>query len=43
MGYALGAVDYVFKPFMPEVLKSKVEVFVDLYRKTSELRQNRTT
>jgi len=34
-GYAMGAVDYVFKPVDPVVLKSKVAVFVDLF----ELRQ----
>lgn len=30
-GYAMGAVDYVFKPVEPAVLKSKVAVFVDLF------------
>src|SRR5215203_679019 len=30
-GYSMGAVDYVFKPVDPLVLKSKVSVFVDLY------------
>ena len=38
-GYSAGAVDYLFKPFDPEVLRSKVSVFIDLYRKTDELRR----
>jgi len=36
-GYAAGAVDYVVKPFPPEVLRSKVAVFIDLYYKNAEL------
>jgi len=36
-GYSMGAVDYVFKPFNPDVLRSKVAVFVDLYLKQREI------
>ena len=36
-GYAMGAVDYVFKPVDPIVLRSKVAVFVDLFAKTKEI------
>ena len=38
-GYAMGAVDYVPVPVIPEVLRAKVKVFVELYRKTRELEQ----
>jgi signal transduction histidine kinase len=38
-GYSMGAVDYVFKPFNPDVLRSKVAVFVDLYLKQEQLKQ----
>jgi signal transduction histidine kinase len=36
-GYGVGAVDYLTKPFIPQVLKSKVGVFVDLFRATRAL------
>ena len=36
-GYSMGAVDYVFKPVDPVVLRSKVTVFVDLFSKTKEI------
>src|SRR3569623_2016912 len=36
-GYAMGAVDYVFKPVDPIVLRSKAAVFVDLFQKTQEI------
>jgi PAS domain S-box-containing protein len=39
-GYEVGAVDYVFKPFDPVVLRSKVAVFIDLWTKTAELRRH---
>jgi len=38
-GYQLGAVDYVPVPIVPELLRAKVRVFVELYRKTRQLEQ----
>src|SRR3954452_12545777 len=38
-GYQLGAVDYIQTPVVPDVLKTKVAVFVDLYRKTEQVRR----
>src|SRR5579863_10251168 len=38
-GYDLGAVDFLFKPIVPEVLRSKVAVFVELSRKAEQLEQ----
>jgi signal transduction histidine kinase/response regulator RpfG family c-di-GMP phosphodiesterase len=38
-GYSLGAVDYIIKPLDPEALKSKVAVFVELYKKTEQVKQ----
>lgn len=37
-GYSAGAVDYVFKPVEPTVVRSKASVFVELHRKSVELR-----
>ena len=39
-GYSVGAVDYLFKPFDPEVLRSKVAIFVDLYEKNAALQES---
>ncbi|HEU4923036.1 MAG TPA: response regulator, partial [Burkholderiales bacterium] len=39
-GYEVGAVDYLMKPVIPEVLKSKVAVFVELFRKSERLRDS---
>ncbi|HVX86193.1 MAG TPA: response regulator [Phycisphaerae bacterium] len=36
-GYSLGAVDYILQPVVPEILRSKVLVFVDLYRKNRQV------
>src|SRR2546430_11268957 len=38
-GYEIGAVDYVPVPVVPEVLRAKVKVFAELYRKTRQLEQ----
>jgi PAS domain S-box-containing protein len=38
-GYSAGAVDYIFKPIDPDILRSKVSVFVDLWQKGEQLQQ----
>ena len=39
-GYKMGAVDYIYKPINPQLLRVKVGVFVELYRKKSQLIQH---
>ena len=41
-GYDLGAVDFVFAPVVPAILRAKVSVFVELYRAQQELRRYRS-
>jgi signal transduction histidine kinase len=38
-GYETGAVDYVSVPVIPEILRAKIRVFIELYRKTAELKR----
>jgi signal transduction histidine kinase len=38
-GYQAGAVDYIFKPMNPNILRAKVTVLVELYQKTQKLQQ----
>jgi two-component system, sensor histidine kinase and response regulator len=40
-GYSAGAVDYIYKPVDPDILRAKVRVFVDLSRMTKELERQR--
>lgn len=39
-GYSLGAVDYLFTPVDREVMLAKVAVFIELYRKTQEIKRS---
>ncbi|WP_258525598.1 response regulator [Paenibacillus sp. YN15] len=39
--YALGAIDYIRKPFVPEILKSKIDGFVSLHRTSMKLQQQK--
>jgi len=38
-GYSAGAVDYIFKPIDPDILRSKVSVFVELWQKSRQLQE----
>jgi two-component system, sensor histidine kinase and response regulator len=38
-GYSLGAVDYILAPIVPEILRAKVAVFVELYKITEQVRR----
>lgn len=38
-GYALGAVDYIFSPIIPEILRTKVSVFIDLHKKNHLIKE----
>src|SRR3954466_13602349 len=38
-GYSLGAVDYILTPVVPEILRAKLAVFVDLYKKTALIKR----
>ena len=42
-GYSLGAVDYILAPIVPEILRAKVSFFIDLHRKTEELKRKAET
>jgi len=39
-GYSQGAVDYVFTPIIPKILRAKVSVFVDLFQKTQAIKRH---
>ena len=39
-GYSLGAVDYIFAPVAPDILRAKVSVFIDLFKKAGEIQRH---
>ncbi|MFN2509413.1 MAG: response regulator [Chthoniobacterales bacterium] len=39
LGYSLGAVDYILTPVVPEILRAKIAVFVDLFKKTEQVKR----
>lgn len=39
-GYSLGAVDFIFTPIIPEILRAKVSVFIDLYQKIQAIKRH---
>jgi hypothetical protein len=41
-GYLLGGVDYIFKPFVPEVLRSKVLAFAEMFKQRQEVQRQST-
>jgi two-component system sensor histidine kinase/response regulator len=43
LAYASGAVDFIFAPLVPEIVRAKISVFVELYRKTREVEDARET
>jgi signal transduction histidine kinase len=38
-GYSLGAVDYILTPVVPDILRAKIAVFVDLFKKTEQIKR----
>jgi signal transduction histidine kinase len=39
-GYSLGAVDYILAPIVPEILRAKASVFIDLHKKTEQIKRH---
>jgi PAS domain S-box-containing protein len=42
-GYSLGAVDYLLKPLVPGILKAKVAIFIDLFKRAEQIRLQEQT